>query len=172
MTAKLFSPIQRGGISLSNRIVKAPLTSNQANLESDMPGVYSKTQTEAWKVVTDAVHEKAGRIFVQLWHVGCISHTSLQPDGQSPVASSAIVADAKTFIVDGFGPVSKPRVLETAEIPWLVNDFSIVLKSSLRPVWRVRREPYAPLTSLAKLSAGGDTDFEMLDAPSRGDVIG
>ncbi|WP_052750166.1 hypothetical protein [Arsukibacterium sp. MJ3] len=148
MTAKLFSPIQRGGISLSNRIVKAPLTSNQANLESDMPGVYSKTQTEAWKVVTNAVHEKAGRIFVQLWHVGCISHTSLQPDGQSPVASSAIVADAKTFIGDGFGPVSKPRALETAEIPWLVNDFSIVLKSSLRPVWRVRREPYAPLNEL------------------------
>lgn len=88
-------------------------------------GIYSKAQTEAWKSVTDAVHKKGGRIFVQLWHVGRIGHTSLQPDGQSPVAPSAIAAEAKTFIASGFAATSKPRALKTDEMPRLVNDFVV-----------------------------------------------
>lgn len=112
---------QRAGAGLI--ITEGAQISAEAKGYFRTPGIYSKDQTEAWKAVTDAVHEKGGRIFVQLWHVGRISHTSLQPGGQSPVAPSAIVAQAKTFTADGFAPVSEPRALETDEIPRLVNDF-------------------------------------------------
>lgn len=87
------------------------------------PGIYTEAQTEAWKSVTEAVHQKGGRIFVQLWHVGRVSHTSLQPEGQPPVAPSAIAAQAKTFTASGFASTSEPRALRTDEMPRLVNDF-------------------------------------------------
>src|SRR3546814_10830349 len=60
------------------------------------PGIHSAEQVAGWKKVTDAVHRAGGRIFLQLWHVGRISHVSLQPGGQAPVAPSAIRANAKT----------------------------------------------------------------------------
>ena len=60
------------------------------------PGIHSDEQVEAWTRVTDAVHGAGGRIFCQLWHVGRMSHTSLQPDGRSPVAPSALAAGSKT----------------------------------------------------------------------------
>ena len=66
------------------------------------PGIYSAEQIDGWKKVTDAVHAEGGQIVLQLWHVGRISHASLQPDGKAPVAPSAIRADAKTFTADGF----------------------------------------------------------------------
>lgn len=87
------------------------------------PGIYTEAQVAAWKQVTKAVHDKGGLIFCQLWHVGRISHTKLQPDGQPPVAPSAIKADAKTFIEEGFVDVSQPRALETSEIPRLIEDY-------------------------------------------------
>lgn len=59
------------------------------------PGIYSPQQIDGWRKVTDAVHAQQGRIFIQLWHVGRISHPSLQPDGKSPVAPSAIAAKAR-----------------------------------------------------------------------------
>ena len=87
------------------------------------PGIYSDAQVAAWRKVVDAVHAKGGKICLQLWHVGRISHTSLQPDGQAPVAPSAIAAKAKTFDGNGFVPTSTPRALDTAEIPRLIEDF-------------------------------------------------
>lgn len=87
------------------------------------PGIYSDGQVAAWKKVTDAVHKAGGKIVIQLWHVGRISHTSLQPDGQQPVAPSAITADVKTFTADGFEPASEPRALETAEIARVIADY-------------------------------------------------
>ena len=60
------------------------------------PGIYSQAQIAGWKRVTDAVHERGGRIFAQLWHVGRVSHVSLQPDQGAPVAPSAITAATKT----------------------------------------------------------------------------
>lgn len=87
------------------------------------PGIYSDAQVAAWKRVTDAVHEKGGKMFAQLWHVGRVSHTSLQIDGQAPVAPSAICAEAKTFVEDGFVDTSVPRALRTDEIPRLIEDF-------------------------------------------------
>jgi len=87
------------------------------------PGIHSDAQVAGWQKVTDAVHAKGGRIFLQLWHVGRISHVSLQPDGKQPVAPSPIAANAQTFIETGFADVSEPRALETDEIARLLDDY-------------------------------------------------
>jgi len=89
----------------------------------DTPGIYSAGQVAGWRRVTDAVHAEGGRIAVQLWHVGRISHVSLQPNGQAPVSSTARCAHTKTFTKDGFVPVSSPRALRTDEIPGVVAGF-------------------------------------------------
>ena len=88
------------------------------------PGIYTEAQIEGWKAVTDAVHKAGGRIAIQLWHVGRVSHVSLQPNGGKPVAPSAIQAKTKTFIESGFVDVSEPRALETGEIAGIVDDFA------------------------------------------------
>lgn len=72
--------------------------------------------------MTDAVHAKGGRIFVQLWHVGRVSHVDLH-GGEAPVAPSAIRAETKTFLNNGFADVSEPRALGAEEIPGIVEDF-------------------------------------------------
>ena len=87
------------------------------------PGIHSAEQIGGWRQVTDAVHAQGGRIVLQLWHVGRISHTSLQPDGQAPVAPSAIAADAHTFDGEGFVQTSTPRALATDEIARVVDDY-------------------------------------------------
>lgn len=87
------------------------------------PGIHSPEQVKSWKEVTDAVHAAGGRIVLQLWHVGRISHTSLQPGGKAPVAPSAIRAEAKVFTAEGFSDVSMPRALELDEIPALVDSY-------------------------------------------------
>ena len=87
------------------------------------PGIYSPEQIAGWKLVTKAVHDKGGRIVLQLWHVGRISHTSLQPNGAAPVAPSAIQAKAKTFVAEGFVDVSMPRALELSEMPALIESY-------------------------------------------------
>lgn len=87
------------------------------------PGIYSEEQIAGWKRVVDAVHAKGGKICVQLWHVGRISHTFFQPDNVAPVAPSAIRASAKVFIPSGFDDVSMPRELTLDEIKALVTTF-------------------------------------------------
>lgn len=87
------------------------------------PGIHSAEQIAGWKKVTAAVHAQGGRIVLQLWHVGRISHTSLQPGGKAPMAPSAIRAEAKTFVAEGFVDVSMPRALELAEIPALIDSY-------------------------------------------------
>jgi N-ethylmaleimide reductase len=157
----LFDPLQAGDLSLSNRVVMAPLTRNrslnavpgdlsvtyysqrataglivteataishQGQGYADVPGLYAPEQLAGWKRVTDAVHQAGGKIVVQLWHVGRISHTSLQPNGGKPVAPSAIRAKSKTFLInaDGDGEfvdTSEPRALELSELPGIVDDF-------------------------------------------------
>ncbi|MBW8789464.1 MAG: alkene reductase, partial [Rhizobium leguminosarum] len=64
----------------------------------DTPGIYTQAQIDGWRKVTDAVHAKGGHIFLQLWHVGRISHVDLQPNAQAPVAPSAIKAETKVFV--------------------------------------------------------------------------
>jgi len=87
------------------------------------PGIHSDEQIAGWKLVTDAVHAKGGRIFLQLWHVGRISHPTLQPGGARPVAPSAIRPEGKLWAGTGMLPFETPRALETEEIPGIVADF-------------------------------------------------
>ncbi|WP_128253858.1 alkene reductase [Falsirhodobacter deserti] len=86
------------------------------------PGIHSDEQIAGWKKVTEAVHSRGGKIAIQLWHVGRISHTSLL-NGAQPVAPSAIQANSQTFDGTQMVPVSEPRALETDEIPRIVEDF-------------------------------------------------
>ena len=104
-------------------ITEATQVSPQDQGYQDTPGLYTTEQIDAWRKVTNAVHAKGGKIFVQLWHVGRISHVDLQPNGASPVAPSAIRADTKTFVNNTFTEVSEPRALELYEIPAIISDF-------------------------------------------------
>ncbi len=104
-------------------ITEASQVSQQGQGYQDTPGIYSKEQIAGWRKVTDEVHKRGGRIFIQLWHVGRISHTDLQPGNGAPVAPSAITAKTKTFVGGKFTDVSAPRALELAEIPGIVDSF-------------------------------------------------
>ena len=87
------------------------------------PGIHSEEQIAGWKSVVDAVHRSGGRIFLQLWHVGRISDSSLLPGNASPVAPSAIRARAQTVIATGFVDVSEPRALSLTEIRQTIEDY-------------------------------------------------
>ncbi|MBX8531359.1 alkene reductase [Pseudomonas cichorii] len=153
----LFAPYTLGSLTLSNRIVLAPLTRNRAGAGfvpsefaatyysqrasaglliseaaqisqqgqgyQDTPGIYSQAQIDGWLKVTDAVHAKGGKIFLQLWHVGRVSHVDLQKNGAAPVAPSAIRAETKIFVNNSFVDASEPRALKLNELPGIVNDF-------------------------------------------------
>lgn len=161
----LFDPIQIGDISLSNRVVMAPLTRNRA-VEGhcpgpmtvdyyrqraaagliiaeasqispmgqgylDTPGIYAQDQVAAWRKVTDAVHQAGGKIVLQLWHVGRISHSSLLPEGAAPVSSSNQPVKAMTFTRNGFEPVSPARALRDDEIPSLIEDYRKAARNAI-----------------------------------------
>lgn len=89
------------------------------------PGIYSDAQVDTWKDVTKAVHERGGRIFMQLWHCGRISHPSHLPGGALPVAPSAIKATGQSWTETGLQDFVTPRALETAEIRGIVDDYRI-----------------------------------------------
>lgn len=97
----------------------------------DTPGIYSREQVEGWKAVTRAVHERGGKIVVQLWHVGRISHVSLLPEGEVPVAPSAIPAKSKTFTRNGFEDVSAPRALALDELPGIVEEYRVAARNAI-----------------------------------------
>ncbi len=88
------------------------------------PGIHSAEQVEGWRGVTRAVHERGGRIFLQLWHVGRISHPSLQPDGALPVAPSAIAPSGNAMTLEGPKPFVTPRALEEREIGEIVSQYA------------------------------------------------
>ena len=105
-------------------IAEATQISAQAQGYAGTPGCYTDDQVRGWKKITDAVHAKGGKIVVQLWHTGRVSHTSFQPDGQAPVGPSAIRAKTKTFLAkEGFVDVSMPRALRLEEIAGIIEDF-------------------------------------------------
>lgn len=104
-------------------ITEASQVSQQGQGYQDTPGIYSKDQVTGWRKVTDRVHERGGKIFLQLWHVGRISHTDLQANGVAPVGPSAIQAKGKTFVGGKFVDVSAPRALELSEIPGIIDAF-------------------------------------------------
>jgi N-ethylmaleimide reductase len=104
-------------------VTEASQVSQQGQGYQDTPCIYSKEQIAGWKKVTDRVHERGGRIFIQLWHVGRISHVDLQINGRAPVAPSAIRAKGKTFVNGTFADVSEPRALALEEIPGIIESF-------------------------------------------------
>jgi N-ethylmaleimide reductase len=156
----LFTPISIGGLSLSHRVVMAPLTRMRAtvpgNIANEMmarhyaqrasrggliiaeasqvsedgrgapctPGIHSPEQIAGWKLVSDAVHAESGTIYLQLWHMGRLSHPSHQPDGGLPIAPSAVAADAEVMTPDfKREPCPTPRALETDEIPGVIERY-------------------------------------------------
>ena len=117
---------QRAGAGLI--VGEATQISQQGQGYAWTPGIFTDSQVDSWKVVTDAVHEAGGRIFCQLWHVGAISHSVFQPDGGQPVSASAWTPDGEAFVGDRHEdgpqvPFEEARALRTDEIPGLIEDY-------------------------------------------------
>ena len=88
------------------------------------PGIYSNAQVQGWRKVTQAVHEEGGRIFLQLWHVGRISHPSMQPGGALPIAPSALKPKGQIFTYTGLQDFETPRAMATDEIPGVIAEYA------------------------------------------------
>ena len=125
--------VQRASAGLL--ITEATAISHQAQGYSDVPGLYGSEQLDGWKQVTEAVHQAGGKIVVQLWHVGRVSHNDLQPDGGQPVAPSAITAKTKTVLIkDGlpvFVDTSAPRALLASELPGIVHSYQSAARNAV-----------------------------------------
>ncbi|HQT79038.1 MAG: alkene reductase [Rhodospirillales bacterium 20-64-7] len=87
------------------------------------PGIWSDEQVASWRTVTEAVHQAGGRIFLQLWHTGRMSHPDVQENHALPVSASAIRPEGQAFTADGMKDYVTPRPLETDEIPAIVEDY-------------------------------------------------
>src|SRR3990172_6954340 len=117
-------------------IAEATQISQQGQGYAWTPGIHSHEQVEGWRIITGAVHGAGGLIFLQLWHVGRISHPSLQPDGMLPVAPSAIKPAGQAFIENENGegelvPFVTPRALQTEELPLIVGQYVRGAKNAL-----------------------------------------
>ncbi|MDP3819461.1 MAG: alkene reductase, partial [Methylotenera sp.] len=112
-------------------ITEATPISAMAHGYPALPGIYTDAQVAGWKKVTDAVHAKGGKIALQLWHVGRISHPSLLPSGALPVAPSAIKPAGQAFTYQGLQDYVTPRALELAEFPDIVADYVHATKCAL-----------------------------------------
>jgi len=95
------------------------------------PGIHEPEQVAGWRPVTEAVHARDGRIFLQLWHVGRISHPTLQPDGALPVAPSAIRPDGQAVTYEGMRDFVTPRALTLAEIPDIIDQYRTAARNAL-----------------------------------------
>lgn len=105
-------------------ITEAAQISQQAQGYPNTPGIYTKEQIAGWKNVTEAVHQEGGLIFLQLWHVGRISHSSLQPNNSLPVAPSAIEAEGFALLPDfSPAPFEIPHTLTIEEIKFIIEDY-------------------------------------------------
>jgi N-ethylmaleimide reductase len=103
-------------------ITEATTVSIQGRGYLGAPGIYTDEQVTGWRKVTDAVHAKGGRIFLQLWHVGRQSHVDMT-NGQTPVAPSVVPYEQVVITADGWVPVSPHRALEITEIPGIIEEF-------------------------------------------------
>lgn len=117
-------------------ITEATAITEQAQGYSNAPGLYTDEALEGWREVTSAVHAGGSKIFCQLWHVGRISHKSLQPFGDPPVAPSALQAKARTYVIypDGTGDfveTSMPRALKPFEISGIIDDYRQAARRAL-----------------------------------------
>jgi len=117
-------------------ITEATAISHQGQGYADVPGLYGSEQLEGWKHITHSVHAAGGKIVVQLWHVGRVSHTSLQPEGGQPVAPSAIAAKTKTVLLQDGVPIfvdtSEPRALQAYELPDIVHTYQAAARNAVQ----------------------------------------
>ena len=125
---------QRAGAGLI--ITEATQISQEGQGYLWTPGISTPEQVEGWRLVAEAIHDADGILFMQLWHVGRISHRFFQPQGRLPVAPSAIAAKGQTMILgpDGapqFVPLETPRALDENEIPALIQDYVLGAKNAL-----------------------------------------
>ncbi len=118
LNATYYAQRASAGLIVTECTMVSPLSLGYLNC----PGIYSAAQVEGWQLVTDAVHQAGGRVFLQLWHCGRVSHPSLL-DGKLPVAPSAIAAVEELHTPIGKVPMEPPRALETYEIPEIVEQF-------------------------------------------------
>ncbi len=112
---------QRAGAGLI--IAEATQVSPQGIGYPATPGIHSEEQVQGWRTVNDAVHAQGGRLFLQLWYCGRISHPDLLPDGQQPVSASAIKPAGDAFTFEGLKPFVRPRALGTDELPGIVEQY-------------------------------------------------
>jgi N-ethylmaleimide reductase len=112
-------------------ITEATPISPMAHGYPALPGIHSPAQVESWKKVVDAVHAKGGKIYMQLWHVGRISHPSLLPGNALPVAPSAIRPAGQAFTYEGLQDYVTPRALDTDEIPSIVDEYRAAAANAL-----------------------------------------
>ncbi|XP_059653566.1 12-oxophytodienoate reductase 2-like isoform X2 [Cornus florida] len=115
----LLTPYKRGNFQLSHRV-------------PDTPGIWTKEQVEAWKPIVDAVHDKGGIFFCQIWHVGRVSNQDFQPNGQAPISSTdkPLVAQFHISGID-VARYSPPRRLSADEISQVVNDFKLAARNAM-----------------------------------------
>lgn len=118
LMAKYYTQRASAGLILSEATVVTPQGVGYANT----PGIWSKEQVEGWKHVTKSVHDAGGRMFLQLWHVGRVSHP-LFLDGQTPVAPSAVAPKGRVSLVRPETPYVTPRALDLKEIPQVIEAF-------------------------------------------------
>src|ERR1035437_7936459 len=97
-------------------VTEATAVSQQGTGCPNTPGIYTDEQVAGWRRVTDAVHRAGGRMFLQLWHCGRISHPLYQPGGELPVAPSAVRPQGELYTPEGMKPYETPRALELSEI--------------------------------------------------------
>lgn len=119
MAAEYYAQRASGGLLITEASQISPEGMGYINT----PGIYSDAQVEGWKEVIDAVHAKDGKIVIQLWHVGRISHTSILPEGTVPLAPSAIRANSQTVTAQGRTDVSEPRAMTIEDIKRTVEDY-------------------------------------------------
>ncbi len=117
-------------------ITEATQISQQGQGYAWTPGIHSAEQIDGWKRVAEAVHDQGGRIFLQLWHVGRVSHPSFQPNGALPVAPSALPVPGKTFIVDelgngNWGDIPVPQELDLAGIRPIIDDYATAARNAI-----------------------------------------
>lgn len=133
LNARYYAQRASAGLIIS----EATQVSRQGQGYAWTPGIHTPDQIIGWKLVADAVHRAGGLMFMQLWHVGRISHPALQPDGQLPVAPSAIRPSGTAFIVNEreeaeMVPFVTPRTLATEEMPYIVKQYAHGASNALK----------------------------------------
>ena len=127
---------QRAGAGLI--VTEGTVVSAEGSGFVDCPGIWSDEQVQAWQPVTQAAHDQGSMIFTQIWHVGRMSHVTLQPGGAAPVSSTsrpAANSSAFAYQEDGTAALiqaSDPRALETSEIPRIVEDFAVAAENAIK----------------------------------------